>query len=72
MYESVARTKIGPVVISTVELSKSEEPDKYETIIFYGESDILYAYQARSGTEEQAFADHIEAIQFYIKADLWV
>jgi hypothetical protein len=72
MYESVARTKIGPVVISTVELDRSEEPDKYETMIFYGESDILDAYQARSGTEEQAFADHIEAIQFYIQADLWV
>lgn len=72
MRPSVARTAIGPVIISTIELTKMEEPDKYETMIFYGDSDELNEYQTRCGTEEEAFAQHIEAIEFYIKADLWV
>jgi hypothetical protein len=72
MRPSVARTAIGPIVISTIELTSLEAPDKYETMIFYGETDELNDYQTRCSTEAEAFAQHIEAVQFYIKSDLWV
>jgi hypothetical protein len=68
MSRPIARTGIGLITISTVELPNNEYAygtNRYETIIFGEQDEELYS--RRCETAHEAFDQHVEAINYYLE-----